>query len=345
MSEKFCIFCGEKPKDKNQEHVIPQWLIRMTGTEKKEVLNVHPDKSKHISFMHFTFPACTECNSKFAKMEALVKPVLERVLAGQSISGADASLLMDWFDKVRIGLWLANMYYDSDLKHDVQPHYHIDFGVAKKDRMLSIQKLNLKPGEDKGIFCGGTTTHLFNYCPIAFTMVINDYYFFNASTHNLVSPRVGFPNITSATPLNTKTGLLEIDVTDNHDNKRKKVVNPIIQTFTPNLDSVTFYQPIYKDFIREPDFPIDEYMAQHSYDTGNGLGGVFVQKGFAQKAKYLSQNEKVSTKLNPIAMPNLESDVLKLQNAIQSKSIISSFDANIGMQMNRIALKYMQSQK
>ena len=91
------------------------------------------------------------------------------------------------------------------------------------------------------------------------------------------------------------------------------------------LNSVTFYQPIYRDFICEPGFPIDDYMIEHSYNTNTGLGGVFAQKGFVQKAKYVLQNEKVSMKLNPVAMPNLGSDVLKFQNAIQSKSIIEFF--------------------
>ena len=119
MSEKFCIFCGEKPKDKNQEHVVPQWLIHMTKREKGDVFSLYPDAKMHLPFMRFTFPACTECNSKYSRMEAMVKPVLERVLSGQSISGADASLLMDWFDKVRIGLWLSNMYYNPKLKQAI----------------------------------------------------------------------------------------------------------------------------------------------------------------------------------------------------------------------------------
>lgn len=342
MSEKCCVFCGEKPKDKNQEHVIPQWLIRMTDLGKKEVLNVHPDEDRHISFMHFTFPACTECNSRFSKMEATVKPVLERVLAGQSISGADASLLMDWFDKIRIGLWLANMYYDPQLKQAVKPHYYIDFAVAKKDRMLSIQKINLKPGEDKGMYFGGTKTPLFNYSPVAFTVLINDYYFFNASTHNLVSPRVGFPEIKSTTLKDGEKGLLEMDVDYNG---RHKVVNPVIQTFTPNIDAITFYQPIYRDFIAEPGFPVDEYMAQHSYDTTKGLGGVFVQKGFAQKAKYMTENERVSMNLNPISKPDLAKDVLTFQNAIESKAIISSVDTRNGVMLNAMILKSMEKQK
>ena len=343
MSEKFCIFCGKEPKNKNLEHVIPQWLIRMAGVEKKTVYAPHPNLGRNISFMHFSFPACTECNSKYSKMEAAVKPVLERVLAGQSINGADASLLMDWFDKVRIGLWLSNMFYDPVLKHNVHPHYHIDYGVAKKDRLLSIQKLNLEEGKNKGIYCGGTMTHLFNYCPTAFTMLINDYYFFNASTHNLVSPRVGFPKVVNACPLNDITGVMEIDVVEN---ERKKVVNPIVQDFIPNSESITFYQPIYRDFLSpKDDLPISNYIQEHSYDTAKGLGGVFWQKGFVQKAKYLQKNEKISMKLKPVALPNLEADALGFQNAVQSKTVFSTVETNFGVHMNQMALKFLGKQK
>ena len=24
---KYCVFCGNKPQDKNKEHIIPRWLI------------------------------------------------------------------------------------------------------------------------------------------------------------------------------------------------------------------------------------------------------------------------------------------------------------------------------
>ncbi|HDR2534145.1 TPA: hypothetical protein QCI12_004383 [Enterobacter roggenkampii] len=32
---KKCIFCGDKPENKNKEHVIPKWLIEMTGDKKR----------------------------------------------------------------------------------------------------------------------------------------------------------------------------------------------------------------------------------------------------------------------------------------------------------------------
>jgi hypothetical protein len=341
MSEKFCIFCGEKPKDKNQEHVVPQWLIHMTKREKGDVFSLYPDAKMHLPFMRFTFPACTECNSKYSRMEAMVKPVLERVLSGQSISGADASLLMDWFDKVRIGLWLSNMYYNPKLKQEIGPHFFIDSRVAKTDRMLSVQKLQLSDSENKGIYFNGTQTQLFNYCPSAFTMVINDYYFFNASNNNLVSPRVGFPALSDVKVEDESTGSLSADFMVG----RHKVANPIIQSFIPNKESITFYQPIYRDYLCIPDFPKDDYVVEHSYDVSNGLGGVFVQKGNAGNTRYLQPTDKVGTKLNSTPMPDLSSDVLQFQNAIQSKNIVSSPDTLLGKNINAIMLDSIKRQK
>ena len=341
MSEKFCIFCGKKPEDKNLEHVVPQWLIKMTGREKGDVFSLYPEAKRHIPFLGFKFPACTKCNTKYAHMEALVKPVVEKVLSGQSISGADASLLMDWFDKVRIGLWLVNMYFNPELKQDVVPHFFIDSRVAKTDRMLSIQKLQLSNPENKGIYFNGTQTQLFKYCPSAFTMVINDYYFFNASNNNLVSPRLGFPGLAEVKVEDEASGVLST----NFIKGRHKIASPIIQTFVPHKESITFYQPIYRDYLDSPDFPIDDYVLEHSYDEKSGLGGVFVQKGSANNTRYLQYNDNIGMKLQPLPMPDITSDILKFQNAIQSKSIASSPDTTLGAKLNSIMLESIKRQK
>lgn len=341
MSEKFCIFCGKQPKNKNQEHIVPQWLIKMTGREKSDIFSLYPDAEKHIPFIRFTFPACTECNSKYSKMEAAVKPVLENILYGKTITGADASLLMDWFNKVRIGLWLSNMYYNPKLKKDIVPHFFIDSRVAKTDRMLSIQKLKLSDDEKRGIYFNGTNTHLFDYCPSAFTMVINDYYFFNASNNNLVSQRLGFPGITNVKAENEDTGLLSASfIQGSH-----KIANPVIQTFIPKQESITFYQPIYHDYLQSELFPISDYEANHSYDISSGIGGVFVQKGNFNNIRYLSQQDRINTKLKPLPVPDIASDVLKFQNAINSKNIITSPAVSVGEKINNIILTSMQNTK
>ena len=75
------------------------------------------------------------------------------------------------------------------------------------------------------------------------------------------------------------------------------------------------------------------------------MGGVFVQKGSSQKPKYIEQNERVNMKLNPVAIPNLESDVLKFQNAVQGKGIISSPEVAFGVRINAMMLESMQRKK
>ncbi|MBE6918008.1 MAG: hypothetical protein E7470_08950 [Ruminococcaceae bacterium] len=44
---KKCIFCGEPISEKSREHVIPQWLIEMTG-EKKRIAAIGIDYSEII---------------------------------------------------------------------------------------------------------------------------------------------------------------------------------------------------------------------------------------------------------------------------------------------------------
>jgi hypothetical protein len=34
--DKFCVFCGEKPENKNKEHIIPKWLIELTGNPNRQ---------------------------------------------------------------------------------------------------------------------------------------------------------------------------------------------------------------------------------------------------------------------------------------------------------------------
>lgn len=336
MSEKFCIFCGKEPKNKNLEHVIPQWLIKMTGREKEDVFSLYPDAEKHIPFMRFTFPACTECNSKYSKMEALVKPVLERVMSGQSVTGSDISLLMDWFDKVRVGLWLTNMYFDPKLKQDVQPNFYIDSRVGKVDRMLSVQQLDLSGG--KGIYMGGTSTPLFQYSPTAFTMLINDFYFFSASRHSMVMPRTGFPSLVNVKVVNPETGLFESSIAKG----RNKITNPVIQSFVPNKDSVTFYQPIYGGI---QNYIVDDYVLEHTYDKTKGQGGIFVQKGNAGNTKYLQPDDKIGIRLHACKKYDLEQDAVRFQNQIHERSLTNSIDTRIGFAINNMLLKQMELQK
>lgn len=90
--DKVCIFCGQPPQEKNKEHIIPKWLMKLTDTEKKLMsVGVNWKKGEEIkfNFSSFTFPSCTKCNTDFAKIEALVKPVVENILNDEFVNSDD----------------------------------------------------------------------------------------------------------------------------------------------------------------------------------------------------------------------------------------------------------------
>ncbi len=339
MSGKFCIFCGEKPKDKNLEHVIPQWLIHLTEREKKDVFTSFPEDHKHLPFMQFKFPACEKCNTKYAQMEAMVKPVVEKVLAGQSISGSEARLLMDWFDKVRVGLWLTWMFYNPKLKSELQPHFFIDSRVGTCDRLLNIRKLKLSEKENKGILFAGTNNPWFSYCPSAFSFVINDYYFMNASTNGLVSQHLGFPVIRAPEIFDENTGRFQASV----EIERQKIINPVVKGFVPHPESVTFYQPMYREIAPlTNDCFENKYIIDRSYDAEHGVGGVFFQKGSVNNIRYLEPESKANLKMKAITWPEMEKEILKFQNIIAERSLFQTREAQLGVMLNKTILSKMK---
>jgi hypothetical protein len=108
-----CVFCGENPQSKNKEHILPQWLLRLTGDPNREALlgadfqhyiRTGELKQRKFAFSSFCFPACESCNTFYAKLEARVKPVIIKTINNQDLEFSEIIDLLDWFDKVRIGL-------------------------------------------------------------------------------------------------------------------------------------------------------------------------------------------------------------------------------------------------
>lgn len=185
---KFCLFCGEKPIDKNKEHIIPQWLIKYTGDPKRiPLLGKKDGKEIKFSWLNFVFPACEECNSNFGKIEAKIQIILDKIDKEKSLSHNEINLFLDWLDKIRIGLWLGHAMLQ---KKDFEPNFFINNRVASKDRLCLIYKLN---DSEKGIGLIGTDTPVFEHTPSCFSLTINNMIFFNYSKEFLLSKNLGFP--------------------------------------------------------------------------------------------------------------------------------------------------------
>ncbi|MBN2641393.1 MAG: hypothetical protein JXR78_07060 [Victivallales bacterium] len=195
IMDKFCIFCGEKPESKNREHVIPQWLIRMTGDPNRTVYlgrkwtSSTLDK-REFSFSSFTFPACEKCNSDFSYLEARAKPIMETILTRGPLDSHQWDIFLDWLDKVRIGLWLGMLYLNENHRA-ILPMFHIGKRIGSKDRMVIVYEIE-GDGND-GVGWAATELPLFEYMPSCFTLTVNNFIFLNASYDFLFAERFGFP--------------------------------------------------------------------------------------------------------------------------------------------------------
>lgn len=195
--DKFCVFCGRKPIDKNKEHVIPLWLIKLTGDPNRQIVvgtlfGKHPvDGPKLMAFDQLTFPACSTCNAAGEILESAVRPVVLKMLEDEPVSGAELTILMDWLDKVRIGLWLGQYHYLSKNPLSSPPPFtYISRAIGACDRMLHILEASPK---ERGVVISGTESLAFGMQPYCFGLIINQLSFVYLSFPFCVSRALGIP--------------------------------------------------------------------------------------------------------------------------------------------------------
>lgn len=193
-SKKACIFCGDPPTNKNKEHVLPQWLLRLTGNPRRNVYLGRdwskPDLPKReYSFDNFTFPACESCNSHYAMLEGKTKDVVTKLLERAQVGAADIVVLLDWLDKVRVGLWIGLTTLNAH-QRDMQRQFHINSRVATRDRLVYLYR-DTEP--IKGIALAGIESPIFRVMPSCFVLSINDLHLFSVSNNGLLARQMGLP--------------------------------------------------------------------------------------------------------------------------------------------------------
>jgi hypothetical protein len=194
MLGKFCVFCGEKPKGKNKEHIIPYWLLELTGKPSRSVkLGFdwrHPKlRQRRFGYSSFTFPACEACNTEFSDLEGKAKQIIVPMLAGQPVSAVHLDTLLDWLDKVRIGLWLGFIFLNGNFL-GLKPQFYIKQRMAARDRLLYLYR-DADPAQ--GVAFAGVDSPIFHLMPSCMLLIINQLHLFSASSGFLFSPRMGLP--------------------------------------------------------------------------------------------------------------------------------------------------------
>ncbi len=273
--ERHCVFCGKKPQEKSKEHVVPRWLIELTGDPSR---NANFGFSKDIAkgaitprtfaFDKFTFPACSACNQKFSGLEANVKKTMMSVLNAETISAPALSELLDWFDKVRIGLWLGMRLLDRDVA-GVEPNFHIETRLGRHDRLLIVEKSDFS-GRRLNFVAADTIS--FALTPSAFMLIVNNYHFTNVSSLFLCARRLGFPY---AERMRLHSGREETEVY--MAKGRERVMRPVLRRSVAEIGS-PIYQPMFKSGLAEETRELyeTEYVREHSLRPSDGVGNLFV---------------------------------------------------------------------
>ncbi|MEZ5901256.1 MAG: hypothetical protein R3D51_17380 [Hyphomicrobiaceae bacterium] len=184
------------PGSKTKEHVIPQWLIAFTGDPKRTwnlgVRYAEKDEAKRerrFAANQFHFPACDVCNNAYSELEGRAKGYITRLATADPLTATQWNDLLDWFDKVRVGLWLGMRLFSQVLL--LPPaKFHIDQRIGRKDRFLLVYRIN---PDHKGLIMHGAGDLPFLMWPSWIALTINDLIFVNVSTEYLLASRMGFP--------------------------------------------------------------------------------------------------------------------------------------------------------
>lgn len=337
MLQKFCVFCGNKPVNKTHEHIIPQWLINLTGDPNRKISlgidlnylkNTNSFKEKKISFSSFKFPSCEICNNEFSDMESQVKVIMEKILCDDFLSSTELHVLLNWFDKVRIGLWLGFLMLHKEII-PVNPKFHIKKRIGEKDRCLFIYKID---ENWRGVQFIGINSPVFYHTPSCFCLHINNYYFFNSSFEFLFARNIGFPFPISQSlnPLNIKETYAKLS------NGLNKFRLPLIKR-NLIMPSIEIYQPMFGQRLnRQLDSEIMDiyncdYVKNNCIDFLNGIGAIFyIEENNLQKIDIETEVccGAITSNIASEGMPNIMTkQVLDMQAYLQEK-IPSMIDLN-----------------
>ena len=275
--KKFCVFCGQKPSSKHKEHIIPQWLIELTGDPNRlaifsNIFDIQEMRlvQKEFAFDQFKFPSCAKCNEEYSDFENKAREVVLRILDDDALSATDFIILLDWLDKIRVGLWLAYNYLQKNIA-EVDPNYHIDKRIGVSDRAVLIYKLDTY---SPGINFGGVNLPAFQYYPICYNLRINQYSFFNLSTHFLISKHLGFPYPRES--FYTEGSSIRYSMVEG----KNRILYPLIRKHY-DKKCTEIYQPIFSLGASLPNLE-ENYNNNHirslSYNYAKGIGKILIAK-------------------------------------------------------------------
>lgn len=328
-NNRFCIFCGDKPTDKNREHVIPQWLINLTGDKKRPfslfLLNNDKEyiKNNNTPFDNFVFPACTSCNNEYSDLENKASIVVNSILNKENLNQNDFITLLDWLDKIRIGMWLAIMYRDNNA-FQIEPNFYISQRLRKSDRLVRITRTSHSA---QRLTISGVNTPAFMRMPSAFSLTINQFSLISVSDNFLLSRRMGWPYPNKQ--IFHENGLFECDMNQG----LERLIHPIIRLPIDNTGT-TILQSIIPSEVYKHQKSLYEskYIFETRLDNHQNLSKIYIQKHNLQAKVIVSAKNKEwipsEVDLSSNAFCNKSGcEALKIQNKLLSDVMSMEFNS------------------
>jgi hypothetical protein len=227
-------------------------------------------KRTRLSFSALSVPACAECNSNQSVLEDNAKEVVGRMCDWEAVGAADVDVLLDWLDKVRIGVWYYSLYV-APFAGGVKPKFGVGYRLGTKDRAVVVYRADFKR---RGLRAFGCDFPSFQHFPCCFALSVMDTVFCNISFDFLFSERMGFPYALGGegaerqgeTKFYMKAG-------------RERIRLPLIDNM-PWKSGVTFWQPCFLGAVGEATGLYNtRYVKEKCLDPSAGKGLVFMEKG------------------------------------------------------------------
>lgn len=245
----------------------------MTGDPKRTarfgVTFDKPFRTREFSFDAFVFPACTACNTRFGMLEARIRVLLPELLSYKPITATQLIDLLDWLDKIRVGLWLAYLYLDKN-KAGITPSFHIESRLGRSDRMVSVVKADYQL---TGVSFVGPIFRTYQLSPTCFAMRINELWLVNSAGVSLCSQRLGFPYLEPAEIREDQ----KLEAVLKRGSER--IMHPIERR--PQLpSSISIYQPVFRMFLdlKQEEFLQSDWVKAHVANRKLGYGKLFLQE-------------------------------------------------------------------
>jgi len=188
---KRCVFCGKPPSTETNEHVVPLWLMRMTGDAGRVVpLHINAGKIIKKPFSSYKFPACKRCNDKYGQsLENAVRPIFMRLSEGKPTYHDELELVLDLLDKIRIGVWVGELMR-RDNAYRVVPKFHIEHRIGTTDRLFFIARC---ASATKGLSFEPRYDPIFAQIPSFFLLCANEIAIVSVSSIGVASRLLGIP--------------------------------------------------------------------------------------------------------------------------------------------------------